>query len=245
MEKISVLLPTYNVESYIAEALSSILNQTYENLEIIVVDDFSTDNTYSILEEFSKKDERIKLYRNKSNMKICYTLNRAFEFSSGEYIARMDGDDVSEYDRFEKQINFLRKNTEIDLVGLSIVSINQQGIELSKVRYIESIRLLRKASLFSSPVSHIWMARRRVYQKLGGYREIPSVEDYDFLLRMLSFGYQFTNLSDYYGYKVRIRDGNTASTVGIKQRKAFEYVRALYFERKKKNGDDSFTEKAF
>lgn len=244
MEKVSVLLPTYNVESYIEEAVFSILNQSYGNLEIIIVDDFSTDNTYKILKELSQKDDRIKLYRNKSNMKICYTLNKALKYSSGEFIARMDGDDISEYDRLEKQIEYLKENPQIDLVGTSVIGINEEGNEIGRTRYIESYDLLKKVSLIASPVSHIWVARRYIYESLEGYREMPYVEDYDFLLRMVTQGYKFSNISNYYGYRVRIRNGNTASTVGAKQRKAFEYARNLYKERRK-NGKDFFDKNKF
>ncbi len=244
MEKVSILLPTYNVESYIEEAVLSILNQSYRNLELIIVDDFSTDNTYEILKKLCQKDDRIKLYRNEANMKICYTLNKALEYSCGEFIARMDGDDISEYDRIEKQIDFFKKNPQVDLVGMSTIGINEVGTELSRIRYIQSYNLLKKAALIASPVSHIWVARRYVYESLEGYREMPYVEDYDFLLRMITQGYKFSNISDYYGYRVRIRDGNTASTVGTKQRKAFEYARNLYKERIK-TGKDSFDENKF
>lgn len=244
MEKISVLIPTYNVENYVEEAIFSILNQTYKNIELIIVDDCSTDNTYDILKKISKCDNRVKLYKNSINKKICYTLNRAYKHSSGAYIARMDGDDISEYDRLEKQINFLKENPEIDLVGVGTISIDENGKEINRTTYMKSFKFLKKAAYLSSPVLHIWMAKREVYEKLNGYRDMPYVEDYDFLLRMISNCFKFSNIGDYYGYKVRSRNGNTASTVGISQRKAFEYCRKLYKERKKIK-KDSFDEYEF
>ena len=86
MELISVLMPTYNVEKFIRQAVESILNQTWDNFEFIIVDDCSQDRTYEILSEYANKDSRIKLYRNDTNSKICKTLNRALAHASGKYI---------------------------------------------------------------------------------------------------------------------------------------------------------------
>ena len=97
--KVSVIIPTYNVERYIQECIKSIQEQTYDNIEIVVVDDCSTDKTYEILKNIEEKDRRLKVFKNDKNMKICYTLNRALKNSTGEYIVRMDGDDISSSDR--------------------------------------------------------------------------------------------------------------------------------------------------
>ena len=98
---VSVIIPVYNVEKYVKEAIQSIQNQTYINLEIIVIDDGSSDKTYTIVEELARNDERIKLYKNEKNLKIVKTLNRALSLANGENIARMDGDDISALDRIE------------------------------------------------------------------------------------------------------------------------------------------------
>jgi glycosyltransferase involved in cell wall biosynthesis len=240
MNKISVLIPTYNVEDYIEESITSILNQTYKNIEVIVVDDCSTDNTYSILENIAFKDNRLKVYRNIENKKISYTLNKALKYSTGEYIARMDGDDVCSLDKLEIQMNYLINNKNIDLVGVSTISIDEEGREIGRTRLLGDFKLLKVISKFSTPVSHIWLTKREAYDNLNGYRSMDGVEDYDFLLRMITLGYKFSNISEYYGYKVRIRKGNSTSSIGAKQRKAFEYVRRLYKERIK-NGKDSYS----
>ncbi|KAE9634984.1 glycosyltransferase [Defluviitalea raffinosedens] len=240
MDKISVLIPTFNVENYIEEAVISICNQTYKNIEIIIVDDCSTDNTFEILKRLKDQDNRIKLFRNEKNMRICYTLNKALNYSTGNYIARMDGDDISLPDRLEKQINFLRTHPEYSLVGTSTIGIDKNGNERGRTRYIGNFKFLKLISLVSSPVPHIWVAKREIYDHLGGYREMPYVEDYDFLLRMITSGFKFSNMENYYGYKVRNRDGNTATTVGVKQRKAFNYARKLYLMRRLK-GQDNFS----
>lgn len=243
---VSVIIPTYNVQDFIEQAVGSIINQTYKNIEIIIVDDCSSDKTFEKLKKLAKQDSRIKLLRNDTNLKICKTLNKALKESKGEYIVRMDGDDISDKARIEKQIEYLEKNQEIHLVGNSVKNIDEKNNIFSTTKYYSDFKKLKKLARYGTPVLHIWAARREVYEKLDGYREIPYVEDYDFLLRMITLGYKFTNLEDYYGYSVRFREGNTATSNGIEQIKAFEYVRNLYEERlQNKNNNDSHSEEKF
>jgi glycosyltransferase involved in cell wall biosynthesis len=235
---ISVLIPTYNVEKYVEEAVRSIISQTYSNLEIIIVDDCSKDRTFEILDKLRLSDNRIKLFRNDVNKKIVDTLNFAFLKSKGEFIARMDGDDVSCPSRIAEKFEFLKQNSDIDLVGCQPISIDELGNTLNEHKLFTDERLIYKSLMLTSPVLHIWLARRAVYEKLKGYRISPT-EDYDFLLRMRTSGFRFTNI-DKALYKVRIRKGNTLTTQGLKQRKAFNYARELYKQRLK-NGTDSYS----
>ncbi len=163
---VSVIIPVYNLEKYVKEAIKSIQNQTYENLEIIVIDDGSIDDTYNIVEKLAKEDNRIKLYKNEKNLKIVKTLNRALSLANGEYIARMDGDDISVPDRIEKKVRFLEENKDISLVGCSLISIDRQGHEIKKVEKIQDFNLIRKTLRYTSPISHIWVCRKSVYDKL-------------------------------------------------------------------------------
>lgn len=243
---VSVIIPIYNVEKYVKEAVLSITNQTYKNLEIIIIDDCSSDNTYKIVEELSKIDNRIKLYKNKNNLKIAKTLNRCLSLANGEYIARMDGDDISALDRIEKKVRFLEKHKEFDLVGCSMKAIDENGKIIGQTIHYKDPDLLLKTLPYSTPVSHIWVAREVLYNKLGGYREMPGVEDYDFLLRMRSSGLRYTNLESYFGYFVRIgRQGSTLNSLGIKQMKMHSYAFNLYKERLKNNNKDSFSVEKF
>lgn len=123
---ISVLIPVYNVEAFVKEAILSICNQSYKNIEIIVVDDCSTDNTYNIVAELVPNDARIKLFKNNKNSKIVKTLNFALEQSKGDFIARMDGDDISAPQRLEKQLNFLLKHPQYALVGSHVTTIDSK-----------------------------------------------------------------------------------------------------------------------
>lgn len=240
---VSVIIPVYNVENYIRESIKSIQNQTYKNLEIIVIDDGSTDNTFKILQELAKNDNRIKLYYNEKNLRIVNTLNRALNLANGTYIARMDGDDISALDRIEKKVKFLEENKEFALIGCSVIAIDTEGNKIGQTVYYSDQNMLFKSLKYATPVSHIWVARKSLYEKLNGYREIPGAEDYDFLLRMITSGYKFTNLEDFFGYFVRIaRNGNTASCIGLDTVKLHSYVYRLYTERLKFGKDRFSTE---
>lgn len=238
---VSIIIPIYNVESYISEAIYSVCNQSYKNLQIIIVDDCSTDNTYKLVNEISKQDSRILLLRNKINSKIVKTLNHGLKYAKGDYIARMDGDDISSLERIEKLLNFLINNPSYDLVGSHVHTIDENSNLIGSLKLPTDFSTLSKTLKYTPPILHIWLARAKVYKQLGGYREIPGAEDYDFLLRMYSLSMKFTNL-DSYEYYVRIRNGNTTTTIGFYQRLMSNYVVELFNERKIK-GEDSYSDK--
>jgi glycosyltransferase involved in cell wall biosynthesis len=237
---ISVLIPVYNVENYIKKALFSIIEQSYKNIEIIIVDDASTDGTFEILSSISEVDKRIRLFRNEVNKKICKTLNFAYSKASGEYILRMDGDDICSADRIARKLDFLLSNN-LDIVGCSTITIDINDNEIGRTYSLDSTKLIFKSAEFRSPMQHIWLAKKEVYDTLNGYRELPGAEDYDFILRALSYGFRVSNIREYFGYSVRIgRLGNTISTIGLRQRKLHEYVWSLFVEREK-YGVDSYS----
>ena len=106
---LSVLMSVYNSEITIEKSIKSIINQSYKNFEFLIMDDFSNDNTFSICKTFANNYENIKIYRNEENLGLTISLNKLIRLSSGQFIARQDGDDVSHKQRFEKQINFIEK----------------------------------------------------------------------------------------------------------------------------------------
>jgi len=238
-ELISVLMPVYNVEQYIASAIVSMLNQTYNNFELIIVDDASTDSTNRIAICFANNDKRIKLFRNKINLKISKTLNIALSHAKGKYIARMDGDDLSDIFRLEKYYLYLNNNKDIHLVGCNLISIDEKGTVIGKTKFLTDQFLICKTMKYRSPVSHFWMTYKFVYDELHGYRDISGVEDYDFLLRMTSYGYKYTNINEYL-YSIRLRKSqNTIFTFGPAQLRLHAYAYKLFKERIK-SGIDSF-----
>lgn len=133
MCKVSVAVPVYNAESYVEEMIESFLRQTMQDFEIICVDDASTDRSYEKIKNFH--DNRIKVYRNDVNKGIAYTRNMAVEFSSGEYVAFMDDDDIAPLYRLEREVEFLDDNREIDLVGGASYEIDMEGKIIRNKRF--------------------------------------------------------------------------------------------------------------
>lgn len=238
-------MPTYNVEKYVAEAIKSILNQTYKNLEFIIVDDFSTDGTYEICKSFAEKDSRIKLFKNIQNLKISKTLNFALTKVTGKFVARMDGDDISVPNRLEVMKNYLDSNPEIKLVGTSAITINENGEEIGRTTFLDDFELIKKTCTLKNPVVHIWMTYKDLYERLHGYRLVNPTEDYDFVLRCISSGFKVTNIPDFYAYKIRInRFGNSTSSFGVRKLKSHKYTAKNYLMRLK-SGKDNFSEENY
>ena len=117
-------MPVYNTKQWVWEAIESILNQTFEDFEFIIIDDYSTDGSYEICKEYEKRDKRIKLYRNDKNEWLCYTRNRLISLTSTDYIASQDSDDISKKDRLESEYMFLSKNTKYSVVWWDCEIIN-------------------------------------------------------------------------------------------------------------------------
>lgn len=123
---VSVNMPCYNCSKYIKQSIDSILNQTYTNFELIIIDDGSTDNSVEVIKEFS--DKRIKLFENITNQGIVYSRNRAVENSKGKYIAILDSDDIAYPTRIEKQLNFMESNPDFAMTGTWFDIIDENGI---------------------------------------------------------------------------------------------------------------------
>jgi len=238
---ISVLIPTYNVGRFVEDAIRSIMDQTYRSLEIIIVDDSSTDETYEILQKLAVEDSRIRLFKNEVNKKIVETLNFAYSQASGSYIARMDGDDISLPTRLERQLAFIAKNPEIDLTGLCYIIIDEESKEIQKEKHLVDFNKIKQAAKYVSPIPHFWLAKREVYDKVGLYR-IPGCEDYDFVLRAIDLGFKVSNIPEYL-YLYRMRNGNTLTSTGLIQKKSFRYIQKLQRERvsPRQDGSDSYS----
>lgn len=244
MDLVSVIMPTYNVEQFVAEAIESILNQSYSNIEFVIVDDCSTDNTYKICEEYAQNDSRIKLLRNEKNSKIEFSLNRALKNCTGKYVIRMDGDDISDKFRIEIMKNYLDSHEDIKLVGTSAITINTNNEEIGRTIFLSDFSMIKKTCLLKTPVVHIWMTYKYIYDELNGYRKLFATEDYDFILRLITSGYKCSNISDYFGYKIRVnRVGNSSNTYGVKKLKSRWYTANLYKERIKGKFDSYSEEK--
>ena len=147
---VSVLMSCYNSEEYIDEAINSILNQTYQKFEFIIINDGSTDTTLAHIQDFH--DDRIKII-NRENKGLVYSLNEGLKICQGKYVVRMDADDISLLNRIEKQILFLEENPEISVCGGAIEEFDEQGVIKTIIKPTTHIDLLFY-SLKSSPLAH-------------------------------------------------------------------------------------------
>lgn len=244
MAQISVLMNVFNVEAYIVEALASIQSQTFSDIEIVVADDGSTDSTRRIAEQIASTDGRIQVVGTAENHGIFSALNLGLTYCHAPYIAKMDGDDIALPTRLKKQLRFLEENREIALVGCATMAIDQfghpiPGLGISRKPITQE--MVTSTILLAPPCSHLWLARREVYDTLSGYREMALAEDYDFLLRAVTSGFLLSNLVEPL-MLVRTRSGNVSSR--LEQRKAHYYITNLYRERMR-NYQDSFSREGY
>jgi glycosyltransferase involved in cell wall biosynthesis/GT2 family glycosyltransferase len=186
--KISVIMSVYNDEKYLKEAVESILNQTYSDFEFIIVNDGSTDNTKKILHQFS--DPRIKIINNEKNIGLTKSLNIALKSARGEYIARMDGDDISHPLRFEKQVAFLEKHQECLVLGTFMHMIDENGNKIGLWGRYENFEDIKTGLLIQNEIGHgSTMLRRSAIEKVGYYDEnFLYAQDYDLWLRLSEIG---------------------------------------------------------
>ncbi|MNH58444.1 putative glycosyltransferase EpsE [compost metagenome] len=181
---VSVIIPVYNCEQYINTAVKSIVEQSYKNLEIIIIDDGSTDSTWDILTELKRHDKRIVTYRNKENLKIVGTLNLGIEKSNGIYIARMDGDDYREVDSIKQQVSYLEGHSDIVIVGgaidvcdseMNVINHRQYPADDSEIRakifrynpFAHPAVVMRKSALVDTPYLLNWAEDYDLYFRLG------------------------------------------------------------------------------
>lgn len=181
--KISVVMAVYNGLPYLQEAVESIFNQTYKNLEFIVIDDASTDRSWNLLK--SIKDKRLVLMQNAKNVGLAASLNKALKKAKGEFIARMDADDVSMPKRLETQFNFMMKNPDIDLCGTWVDRINSNGKTLGQTKFPQKDKSIKKLLAWQPSIVHpTFFARAQFFKALNYYDpKFDYAEDYELLVR--------------------------------------------------------------
>lgn len=183
---VSVIIPCYNAEKYVEEAIRSVMTQTYPNLEIILTDDCSSDNTLMILETLAAEDSRIKVIKNEENLKIVKSLNNMIGIAQGKYIARMDADDISLPERIEKQVSFLESNPEYGLCGTNAWHIDESGKKIGKRYLPETNEDIKFFISFYSPIYHPSVFSKAEILKQNLYSEdFPIAEDYELWFRLL------------------------------------------------------------
>ncbi len=201
--QVSVLMPVYNTASFLHEAMDSILSQTFEDFELIVLNDCSPDNAEEVLDAYD--DPRIVRYRGEKNVGLSNVLNVGLYIARGKYIARMDSDDISLPNRLQVQVDYMEAHPEVDLVSVGMqlfgakeeVWIREQDPEKVKIN-----------ALFHSPVLHassVWRKESFERHVLRFKQEMVPAEDYDLWTRALLKGLKLVNLPEVL-YEYRIHD---------------------------------------
>lgn len=191
---VSVILPAYNASNYIREAIESILNQTYNNFELIIINDGSTDNTLRIINTYD--DSRIKLINNERNKGLIYSLNRGIDVSRGEFIARMDADDISHPFRFAKQIKVMNQNSDIVVCGTYINYFGASKGRFSRCHPNQHNEDIKKSLLVRCAFAHPTVMIRASILKKNGIKydeNFRSCEDYKLWIDLASYG-NFINI---------------------------------------------------
>lgn len=194
--KISVLMSVYNPQNqhYLLQAVQSIVNQTFQEWEMILYDDGSDEPYVSVIREMSAMDKRIRYIRGEKNMGLAYALNFCCGIAKGIYTARMDADDISKPDRLQRMYEFLESHCEFDWVGCNTELINEEGVW--GVRVTPEIPD-KKDFLYYSPYIHpSILFRKQALVENGGYKPMKRGEDYELFMRLHASGRRGYNLQD-------------------------------------------------
>lgn len=193
---VSVILSVYNAEKYLAQAIESILNQTYSNFEFIIINDGSTDHSLELIKKYMKQDKRIILIT-RENKGLVYSLNEGISLSKGKYIIRMDADDISLEDRFKKQVEFMENNSQIGICGCFIEIFGK-----NKTTNIWKLPIQHEALkiklLFGVPFAHpSVIIRKDILNKyhLKYEEEYKTAEDYKLWSKLVDYT-QFSNINE-------------------------------------------------
>jgi len=200
--KVSVVMPVYNTRPYLEEAIASIFAQTYRNWELVIVDDFSTDGSWEYV--CGIRDPRVRVARNERNMRNSYTLNRGIALATGEYIAKMDADDVSFPERIERQMEYLREHPEVDAVGCGLYRVDRDlkliTVNIPPAAHRDIVRFIAPGRKFvfgpSFPITDGCLVARRSWFLRWQYDPaIPYAQDFDQNLRS-HYDSVFANLQE-------------------------------------------------
>lgn len=183
---VSVIIPCYNCKTYVKEAVLSIIEQSYRNLEIYITDDCSNDGTYQIIRKIARQDSRIHIIRHKENQRIVSCLNEMLVFVKGAYIARMDADDVAAVNRIEEQVRYMERHPECTVCGCQAVYIDKYGRKIGNSHMPEGYEESRLFARYFSPVIHpSAMIRAEVFKNEKYSPFYLYCEDYELWMRLI------------------------------------------------------------
>jgi len=198
MPLVSVLMTTYNRAAYLSQAIDSLVSQTFNDWELVVVDDCSQDNTALIINEYQKIGLVIKYIKNEKNLGIVQSRNLALSLCAGKYVAILDSDDVwTDKQKLRKQVEIMENNSELVLCGGMAKVIDEDSREIGKIIYQEKDKEIRKKILLRNQFIHSAVIyRKKIAEMIGGYGGYGVGEDYDLFLKLGLKG-KFLNLPDF------------------------------------------------
>lgn len=200
-KKVSIILPVYNGAECVSNSIDSVLAQTYENFELVVVNDCSTDNTLDILNEYAKKDSRVKVFTNEENKKLPRTLNAGFEKATGDYLTWTSDDNMYRPEAIAQMVQFLDENPEVGLVYCDMTVRNELGDEVKEdVKVAAPVKDLRLRSICGA----CFMYRSEVAAKAGEYNpDLFLAEDYEYWIRISKVAAMAPLHKDLYIYRLQ------------------------------------------
>lgn len=228
MKLISVIIPVYNEPlEYIKKSIESMQDQTYKSIElIIIVDNPERDELVKMIKSIGAKDKRVVVLVNEKNIGLTASLNKALDVARGEFIARMDADDISFRDRLEVQLNYI-ENNNLDIVGCNVVNIDEFGADCGHSNYPISDEIIKKYLKLNSAIPHpTWLVKKSVFDR-DRYIDFASCEDYGFLVNSVLRGYKLGNVRDC-KLKYRRNPNGVSSTRIVQQKTGMHYLRDNY-----------------
>ena len=227
--KISLIMSVYNGEDYLRDAIESVLNQTFKDFELIVINDCSTDNTYEILNRFAELDKRVKVHTNEVNLRLPSSLNKAISYAQGKYIARMDADDICLPERLEKQYNFMENNPSVALSSCRFMTLKNGVISSGGCGGKSDNESIKALLLVTNPILHPGIiAKADAIRSLGYDKNFTCTEDMELWTRFVMAGYDIEIMPEYLMI-YRLHDKQITETTLEKQHKEVIAIQKNYY----------------
>ena len=229
--KVSLIMSVYNGEDYLSEAIESVINQSFTDWELIIINDCSTDSTGEILKKYETQDARIKVHTNETNLRLPSSLNKAMENATGDYIARMDADDVCLPNRLEKQVEFMEQNPEIAFSSCRFMTLKNGVISSGGCGGKGDFESIKALLLVTNPILHPGIiAKSEAIKTLGYDKNFTCTEDMELWTRFVLSGYKVQILPEYLMI-YRLHDKQITGTTLEKQHKEVVAVQKNYLSK--------------
>ena len=217
--KVSVIMTIYNQEPYLREAIESILDQTYKNMELVILDDGSTDKSIDIIREYADKDDRIVVFSRENRGRVK-SLNEALRLATGEYIAIMDGDDISHKERIEKEVKYLELHRDVYMVGTKIELLLEGEMSEEEARYTQRYlahvngefdrqNYFYEVDYYSFMHTAAILVKRELFQYIGDFQDYKC-EDLEFFYRTIKAGFKVGRVDEIL-FTYRVHGGSRSS----------------------------------